>query len=168
LPFPSLTVEENVRLASTLGKTAGSSRSHRASADHDVFDDYPELQPLRKKRSGLLSGGQGRLLGLAMLSTRAPKLLLLDEPTAGLPPFRGKSLLKSLAVGKTSPGIVLVEQNVGLAATIADRCVLLREGTLIEVPRAVQAREEDLIDMLIGSTGESVQDSVSAEERIAR
>lgn len=104
--FPTLTVGENFRLATEYG------RGGHADA---VVDALPVLKPLWRKRAGLLSWGQRKLLGLGMtLATEAP-LLLLDEPLAGLSEANANMVLKSLAKRKhEGAALIIVEHSAGV------------------------------------------------------
>jgi ABC-type branched-subunit amino acid transport system ATPase component len=99
-------------------------------------DEILKLFPLLKKdtsrRAGLLSGGERQMLALGMLLIRRPRLLLLDEPSAGLAPPIVRSVTDSIKEirDKFSTSILLVEQNIREALRISDRCYLLRAGKI--------------------------------------
>jgi len=102
--------------------------------------DLPEFgalfDPIRQRmrvRAGLLSGGLKRLLGLALVLSRRPRLLLLDEPTAGLHPELAATVLNGLkrrSVAEMST-IVIVEQNVRDVLAVSDRAIVLRSGSVV-------------------------------------
>lgn len=123
--FPSLTVAEN--LAMGTGALSHEERETNAAA---VLDLFPNLKPLMDRRAGLLSGGERQALALGMLLMRRPRVLLLDEPSAGLSPRLVRDLL--VAVGELNKewklAILLVEQNVRAALRIAHRAMVLVNG----------------------------------------
>src|SRR5262249_39812037 len=81
--FPLLTVEENLRMG---GWTLRRELARLTAALERVYETFPVLALRRREPAGALSGGQGRMLGLAREMMTAPALMLVDEPTAGLAP----------------------------------------------------------------------------------
>jgi ABC-type branched-subunit amino acid transport system ATPase component len=124
--FPSLDVQENLAMAVTAARSAG-----RSDALADVLERFPVLLANARRRAGLLSGGQRQILALCMILTQAPRVLLLDEPTAGLAPSLAKDVLTRLReLGlHLGVGILMVEQRVADALPLADRAVALIHGT---------------------------------------
>ncbi len=127
--FSSLTVEENIEMAA--GFLA---RSERAEVIQTVHNLFPSLTGQSRVRGGLLSGGERQALALAMILVRKPRLLLLDEPSAGLSPAVAKHLIAKLReisrLWETS--ILLVEQNIREAVSISDRVVALVHGRRVD------------------------------------
>ena len=87
--FPSLTVKENLGLAAQSRKVA-----EREQVFADSLHHFPALCEKYNQRAGLLSGGQRQALAFCMVLALGPKVLLLDEPTAGLSPALAKSILE--------------------------------------------------------------------------
>lgn len=123
--FAELTVEENLRMAAyTLDK------AEAEKAIKEVLEIFPVLKEKLDKKAKTLSGGQRQLLGMAMMLIRKPKLMMFDEPTAGLAPKAAKEVVDKIVwlrdeLGKT---IVLVEQNAKLGLEIGDLALLLVSG----------------------------------------
>lgn len=118
--FTNMTVEENLHLA-----------SHKSNViNSGVYDIFPELREHKNTRAGLLSGGLKQMLSISMLLVRKPKVLLLDEPSAGLAPSIVKNLLNKIQEISRNYKIpiLLVEQNIRQALNISQRVYILRSG----------------------------------------
>jgi len=122
--FGGLTVEDNLRVASQSGMDS------RHSTATDLF---PLLKPLRGRRASLLSGGERQMLAVSMALVRSPRVLLLDEPTAGLAGDLAGQCLVTVAQRTRALGaaVMLVEQNLDAAMAICDRALVLHDGMLI-------------------------------------
>jgi len=121
--FRSLTIHENLALSL---RRAGTERAARLQ---DLFAQFPVLSDKQGEKAGALSGGQRQFLAVAMALAVKPRLILMDEPSAGLSPKAAQEVLE-LARGLTETGvsILLVEQNVSQALRLADHCYILAEG----------------------------------------
>ncbi len=125
--FSSLSVEENVRLAGCL-----LAREERPKALASVFETWPALAANRSVAAGLLSGGQRQALSVAMAVVRRPRVLLLDEPSAGLAPAAARDTLARLAAlnKETGTAVVIVEQRAREVLEIASRALILNNGVV--------------------------------------
>ncbi|MEM1553011.1 MAG: ABC transporter ATP-binding protein [Candidatus Bathyarchaeia archaeon] len=124
--FPSLTVKENLEMGTlTLPK------AERQEAMESVLGLFPLLRENWHRRAGLLSGGQRQALALGMVLLKRPKVLLLDEPSAGLAPKMAKDILSKVQELNKHLGItvLLVEQRVREALQVAHRAIALVDGT---------------------------------------
>ena len=125
--FPNLTVEENLRMGAWVFRRDARRLQRQLERAYATF---PALAEKRRARAGELSGGQGRMLSVAREMMTEPRLLLVDEPTAGLAPNLVEQVYDILiATKKTSDiAILLVEQNVEQALPLADYLYLLNLG----------------------------------------
>lgn len=121
--FRSLTIRQNLDLA--LRRAGGDTTARRAQ----LLCQFPVLADKQRDKAGTLSGGQRQLLAIAMALATAPRLILMDEPSAGLSPKATEEVLEH-ARKLTADGvsILLVEQNVSRAMKLADHCYILAEG----------------------------------------
>ncbi len=121
--FPSLTVEENLQM----GAFVRTGRIDEAMTK--VFDLFPFIAEKRKDVSGTLSGGGRQMLALGRALMLAPKLLLLDEPSAGLAPMvRDEIFDRVVEIRRAGVAVIIVEQNARKALEMADRGYVLAMG----------------------------------------
>lgn len=101
----------------------------RAARLEELYALFPPLAAKQKDRAGSLSGGQRQMLAVAMALASRPRVVLMDEPSAGLSPKIAAEVL-DLARSLTAQGVtvLLVEQNVKQALRVADHCWILAEG----------------------------------------
>lgn len=121
--FRTLTVRENLEMGAFLKPAA------QARVMEQVFHLFPVLKEKATQPAGELSGGQRQMVALGRALMAEPKLLLLDEPTAGLSPLVMEQIFERIiAVNKAGIGILLVEQNARQALAIAHRGYVLATG----------------------------------------
>jgi branched-chain amino acid transport system ATP-binding protein len=121
--FPSLSVEANLEMGGYVDRRATKGRMR------DVFARFPALAERRSQEARTLSGGQRQVLAVAMALMAAPRLVLLDEPSAGLSPAASAELFALVKdLHREGMTVVMVEQNALDALEIADRAYLLVDG----------------------------------------
>lgn len=141
--YAGLSVEENLRLPPNVGPDAWSLEK--------VYDMFPVLRDRRRAPGTKLSGGEQQMLAIARVLRMGATLLLLDEPTEGLAPVLvqhiGRILQEVKAHGVT---MLLVEQNLHFATTVADRHYVLAQGRIVQSMdnNEVKVREHELLEYL--------------------
>ena len=125
--FPLLTVEENLQTG-----FAALPRSERVVPD-EVYDLFPVLKDMLRRRGGDLSGGQQQQLAIGRALVTRPRLLVLDEPTEGIQPSIIKDIGRALEFlrAKGTMAILLVEQYFDFARELADRYAVLDRGEVV-------------------------------------
>lgn len=122
--FSSMTVEENLQMGA-FRKRDG---LHRTLAQ--VFELFPILKEKRHQLAGELSGGQRQQVAVGRALMTRPKLLMLDEPTAGVSPIVMDELFdRIVAIAQSGVSIIMVEQNARQALHIADEAYVLVQGS---------------------------------------
>lgn len=144
--FRTLSVAENLTVS------AWGHRDIRQRRD-EVLALLPTIRNYLGKRAGGLSGGQRQMVGLGMALMARPRVLLVDEPTAGLSPLLVGDMLDTLRQLSASAnlGILIVEQNARAALQRADRALILVDGRIVrEGPAAALAEEPDFGALFFG------------------
>jgi branched-chain amino acid transport system ATP-binding protein len=136
--FGSLSVEENLILAGFTAKPAWPLER--------IYELFPRLKERRRSRGTDLSGGEQQMLAIARALLRSPRLLLLDEPFEGLAPVIVRDLLavceRLAAAGQT---IIIVEQNIAAALSIASRAYILNNGHVVFDGSSAELRDDAAI-----------------------
>jgi branched-chain amino acid transport system ATP-binding protein len=142
--FGSLNVEENIVLAGLTAKPAWPLER--------VYAMFPRLKERRTSRGTDLSGGEQQMLAIARALTRSPKVLLLDEPFEGLAPIIVHDLLavcaRLAAEGQT---IIIVEQNIAAALSIASRAYILNNGHVVYEGSSAELKDShEILERYVG------------------
>lgn len=131
--FRTLSVAENLAIG------AWPDRGQATRRRDEVLALFPPLRAALRRPAGLLSGGQRQMLALGMALMAGPRLLLLDEPTAGLSPaLVEEALLAVAALKPAGVAVLLVEQNAREALRHADRALVLAAGRMVREGTAEQ------------------------------
>jgi ABC-type branched-subunit amino acid transport system ATPase component len=123
--FSTLSVEENLRIGAHL--LAGGMRERLERA----YAQFPDLARQRRRPGSALSGGQRQMLAIARALMSEPRLLLLDEPSAGLSPMASRDLFADVRrIAQRGVAVLMVEQNARAALRIADRGLVMVNGQI--------------------------------------
>jgi urea transport system ATP-binding protein len=126
--FGQLTVEENV----LLGMEAKPAKARRPIVPEAIYDRFPVLYEMRRRRGGDLSGGQQQQLAFARALVSEPSMLLLDEPTEGIQPNIVQDIARLIQqLRSEGMGVLLVEQSILFAKEAADEFMVLDKGTIV-------------------------------------
>jgi branched-chain amino acid transport system ATP-binding protein len=144
--FFGLTVAEHFRLGH---------RKEQLDADA-AYESFPALAEIKDRRVGLLSGGEQQMLALGRALARRPRLMLLDEMSLGLAPIIVERLLPVVAdyARKSGCAVLLVEQHIQVALTVADRGYVLAHGELVmhDTAEALGADHDLILSSYLGDT----------------
>jgi branched-chain amino acid transport system ATP-binding protein len=153
--FVELTVDENLALVRPPTDTAG---RHRFDIP-EVFNFFPRLAERRFHKGAALSGGERQMLAVGRALLACPRVLILDEPSAGLAPRLITDLLSRirLLVDRGLP-VLLVEQNVKAALKVVDHLYLLERGRIVgDGPASVMATDHRIIEAYLGSIADGAR-----------
>ncbi len=125
--FPSLSVAENLDVVDLASRPPDRSRSQAVRTEW--LGRFPVLDAKLGQPAASLSGGEQQLLAIGRVLCSLPRLLLLDEPSAGLSPDRADECARAFTdLAASGVGVVLVEQNVTLAQSLATRTLHMHDG----------------------------------------
>ena len=140
--FPRLTVEDNLRMGAFLP----AARPRFGERLQQVYTLFPRMKERRGQLAGTLSGGEQQMCAIGRALMSGPKLLLLDEPSAGLAPVVVQSIFevvkKMNAEGYT---VLIVEQNVQQVLKVVDRAYLLETGRIHGSGRAAELLADEAV-----------------------
>ncbi len=140
--FPRLSVEENLRIGAFIPQA----RAHFAERLDWVFSLFPRLEERRGQLAGTLSGGEQQMCAIARALMSKPKVLLMDEPSAGLAPLVVQQVFdlvhKIRAEGLT---VLIVEQNVQQVLEVVDRAYLLEIGAIKLAGSSAELKDNSFI-----------------------
>jgi branched-chain amino acid transport system ATP-binding protein len=151
--FAELTVDENLELVRPPADATG----RHLFTTPEVFDFFPRLAERRSHKGAALSGGERQMLAVGRALLAGPRVLMLDEPSAGLAPRLITDLLSRirLLVDRGLP-VLLVEQNVKAALKVVDHLYLLERGRVVgEGAAAVMAADHRIIEAYLGTIADA-------------
>ena len=121
--FPSLTIQENLEM----GAFVDGSNAEAQIAE--MYRMFPDLERSRRQRASSLSGGQRQMLAFGRALMLEPRLLLLDEPSAGLSPIMTQLIFDRLYdIQQTGVAILIIEHNIRVALSMSNRGYVLANG----------------------------------------
>ena len=141
--FPRLTVEENLRMG--LATRPGTTK-----IPEHIYDMFPVLKQMLRRRGGDLSGGQQQQLAIGRALAFGPKLLILDEPTEGIQPSIIKDIERAIRAlaAEGSMAILLVEQYYDFAQSLADQYLVMERGEIIRRGEGSQMEKDGVRELL--------------------
>jgi branched-chain amino acid transport system ATP-binding protein len=167
--FARLSVEQNLRLGAAVLKKRDRSRAEEVV--RSIYERFPRLDERRRQLAGSLSGGEQAMLAIGRALAGDPKLLLVDEPSAGLAPA-ALTDIRSMLDGLRRDGltILLVEQNITFGFRLVERAAIMQRGQVVyegPVDDLDTARVADLLGVgrLLGS---HLERALGSKARTAR
>jgi branched-chain amino acid transport system ATP-binding protein len=140
--FPRLSVEDNLRIGAFIPRA----RRRFAEQLAWVYDLFPRLKDRRQQFAGTLSGGEQQMVAIGRALMSKPKVLLMDEPSAGLAPLVVQQVFDLVHRIRTEGlTVLIVEQNVQQVLDVVDRAYLLEVGSIKLSGTAAELRGNDLI-----------------------
>lgn len=145
--FPTLSVRENLEMGGFILPRGAVSRGIEG-----LLARFPMLAQKRRQAARTLSGGQRQVLAMAMALMVEPRLLLLDEPSAGLSPLAAEALFQTIGdIHRQGTAVAMVEQNAHEALAIADTGVVLVDGRVARTgPAAALAGDPEVRRLFLG------------------
>ncbi|WP_084102037.1 ABC transporter ATP-binding protein [Demequina sp. NBRC 110051] len=147
--FPSLTVMENMEMG-----TYQNPKAFKAAWER-IGDLFPKLVDRKNQRAGSLSGGERQMVAMGRALMMDPKVLLLDEPSAGLSPDRqDETFVRTREINKTGVTVIMVEQNARRCLQICHRGYVLDQGTTAYTATGQELlKDPKVIELYLGTLG---------------
>ncbi|HXN15315.1 MAG TPA: urea ABC transporter ATP-binding subunit UrtE, partial [Usitatibacter sp.] len=141
--FPRMTVAENLQMGLAI-------RPRSSVIPARIFEMFPVLKQMMRRRGGDLSGGQQQQLAIGRALAMGPKLLILDEPTEGIQPSIIKDIERAIRTLASSGelAILLVEQYYDFARSLADQYLVMERGEIIARGAGADMDRDDLRRLL--------------------
>jgi branched-chain amino acid transport system ATP-binding protein len=140
--FPRLSVDDNLKM----GAFISDARAKYAERLEFVFDLFPRMKERRSQMAGTMSGGEQQMCAIGRALMSGPKLLLLDEPSAGLAPLVVQQVFELVKrIRSSGLTVLIVEQNVQQVLRVVDRAYLLEAGTIRAAGTAAEMMQSDTI-----------------------
>jgi branched-chain amino acid transport system ATP-binding protein len=140
--FPDMTVLENLQMGSYTRRA----RQNHSENLKKVYSIFPALEAKHKETAGTLSGGQAQMLAIGRGMMASPKLLMLDEPSAGISPKLADSIFISIQkLRQEGITILLVEQDAGRSLEMSDFAYVLENGRIVQSGKGKELLNNDYV-----------------------
>jgi branched-chain amino acid transport system ATP-binding protein len=165
LVFPSLTVDDNLELGGWTRRGDGRHGQRRAEA----LELFPRLADRINLPAGALSGGEQQMLAMARALMAEPSVVVLDEPSLGLAPKVVGEIISALGALRDSKrlAVLLIEQNIRAAFTVADRVVVMERGSVVAQGTPADLSSDDRVRKAYLGGGSTSSGSVAARSATA-